>query len=88
MPTLQQVCSVIPLQIIHLQLHVKLSFHLKKSIVVFGNRHISVGNAQKQIQFLTNHSPLLCHINKKVVAHHININSCYGFWQPQVQCFL
>ena len=27
MPTLQQVCSVIFLQIIHLQLHVKLSFH-------------------------------------------------------------
>ena len=28
MPTLRQVCSIILLQIMHLQLHVKLSFHL------------------------------------------------------------
>ena len=32
-PTLQEVCSVILLQIIHLQLHMKLSFHWYKSIV-------------------------------------------------------
>ena len=35
MPTLQQACSVILLQIIHLQLDVKFSFHLQKSIVLY-----------------------------------------------------
>ena len=32
-PTLEEVCSLILLQIIHLQLHMKLSFHWYKSIV-------------------------------------------------------
>ena len=34
-PTLQQVYSIIRLQIFHLQLHVKLSFHSSKSIVLY-----------------------------------------------------
>ena len=35
--TYHQVCSIILLQKIHLQLHVKLSFHSQKSIVFYGN---------------------------------------------------
>ena len=92
MPTLQQLCSVILLQIIHLELHVESPFveiHCIVYIVliycivlyyldiVFGSKHISVSDAQKPILNFT----LITRHNFMACdleLHAISIKRCFG----------
>ena len=92
MPTLQQLCSVILLQIIHLELHVEYPFveiHCIVYIVliycivlyyldiVFGSKHISVSDAQKPI---LNFTLITRHnfMTCDLELHAISIKRCFG----------
>ena len=92
MPTLQQLCSVILLQIIHLELHVESPFveiHCIVYIVliycivlyyldiVLGSKHISVSDAQKPI---LNFTLITRHnfMTCDLELHAISIKRCFG----------